>query len=114
MRVYAFFYADFYGCVTSDPGRSYLSRLWMIYIFGQYVLDTQRHVLTLTGQPVRLRPKAFAVLVYLLHHRDRVVSKDELCAQVWPEQFISDATLGSTVRAVRQAIEDGEGAPRLI
>lgn len=86
----------------------------MIYAFGECVLDTHRHLLTRAGQPLHLRAKAFAVLVYLIAHRDRVVPKPELCAQVWPRQSISDATLGSTVRAVRQVIGDrGDAQPLL-
>jgi predicted ATPase/class 3 adenylate cyclase len=86
----------------------------MIYTFGECVLDTQLHVLSRAQQPVKLRPKAFEVLVYLLEHRDRIVTKHELCEQVWPNQFISEATLGSTVRAVRQAIGDTEETHQLI
>src|SRR5215475_10911220 len=86
----------------------------MLYTFGACELDTQLHVLSRAGQPVHLRPKAFALLVYLVEHHDRVVTKDELCAQVWPNQFISEATLGSTVRAVRQAIGDTGEAQQLI
>src|SRR5919197_2715735 len=86
----------------------------MIYTFGVCVLATRLHVRARAGQPVPLRPKAFAVLVYLVEHHERMVSKDELCAQVWPRQFISDATLGSTVRAVRQAIGDTGEAQHLI
>src|SRR5918912_1440697 len=86
----------------------------MLYTFGTCVLDTQLHTLSRAGQPVKLRPKAFEVLVYLVEHHDRMVAKDELCAQVWPKQFISDATLGSTVRAVRQAIGDTGEAQQLI
>src|SRR5262247_918502 len=86
----------------------------MIYTFGECVLDTQLHVLSRAEQPIKLRPKAFEVLVYLLEHRDRIVTKHELCEQVWPNQFISDATLGSTVRAVRQAIGDTGEAQQLI
>jgi len=78
----------------------------MIYEFGECVLNTQLHVLARAGKPIKLRPKAFEVLVYFIEHRDRIVAKHELCEQVWPNQFISDATLGSTVRAVRQAIGD--------
>jgi DNA-binding winged helix-turn-helix (wHTH) protein len=86
----------------------------MIYTFGACVLDTQLHVLSRAEQPVKLRPKAFEVLVYLLEHSDRIVTKHELCEQVWPNQFISEATLGSTVRAVRQAIGDTGEAQHLI
>src|SRR5437660_105804 len=86
----------------------------MIYTFGECVLDTQLHVLARAEQPVKLRPKAFEVLVYLLENYDRIVTKHELCEQVWPNQFISDATLGSTVRAVRQAIGDTGEAQQLV
>src|SRR5215510_9499467 len=86
----------------------------MIYAFGEYVLNTQLHVLARAGKPIKLRPKAFEVLVYFIEHRDRIVAKHELCAQVWPNQFISEATLGSTVRTVRQAIGDTGEAQQLI
>ena len=86
----------------------------MIYAFGECVLDTQRHVLWRQGHPVHLRPKAFAVLVYLVEHRDQVVTKQALCEHVWHNQFISDATLGSTIRAVRQAIGDTGEAQQLV
>lgn len=86
----------------------------MMYAFGECVLDTHRHLLSHASQPVPLRAKAFAVLVYLVAHRDRVVPKQELCAQVWPDRFISDATLGSTMREVRHAIGDQGEAPRLL
>jgi DNA-binding winged helix-turn-helix (wHTH) protein len=76
----------------------------MRYISGDCVLDTERYFLHRAGQPVRLRPKAFRLLTYLLAHRDRVVTKQELSEQVWQGQFISDATLESTLAAVRRAL----------
>jgi DNA-binding winged helix-turn-helix (wHTH) protein len=78
----------------------------MIYVFGECELDTQRRTLRRAGEGIRLRRKVFQVLTHLLTHHDRVVSKEELCEQVWPQQFISDATLESTIKAVRQAIGD--------
>ena len=53
-----------------------------------------------------LRPKVFQVLHYLLRHRDRVISKQELREQVWPDQFVSDAALEGVLKAVRQAVGD--------
>jgi adenylate cyclase len=78
----------------------------MIYIFGDCELDTSLYTLKRAGKTIRLRPKVFRVCRYLLEHRDRVVSRDELCAQVWPGQFISQATLEGVIRAVRQAVGD--------
>ncbi|MDH3599007.1 MAG: AAA family ATPase [Candidatus Tectomicrobia bacterium] len=86
----------------------------MIYTFVDCELDTQLYTLRRAGQPVRVRPKVFEVLRYLLEHRDRVSSKDELCEAVWPEQFISDATLVSTMRAVRRTIGDSGRGQQLI
>ncbi len=86
----------------------------MVYRFGDCTLDTQRHRLQRGGQLIRLRAKVLQVLLYLLAHRDRTVLKSELCEQVWPQQFISDATLESTVRAVRQAIGDSGREQQLI
>ena len=78
----------------------------MIYVFGDGELDTSLYTLKRAGKTIRLRPKVFRVCRYLLEHRERVVSREELCAQVWPGQFISQATLEGVIRAVRQAVGD--------
>jgi len=78
----------------------------MIYVFGNCELDTRQYVLRRAGRTIALSPKVFQVLSYLLAHHDRVISKQELCEQVWPNQFISDAALESTMRVVRQTLGD--------
>ncbi len=86
----------------------------MVYRFGDCELNTRLHVLHRAGQLVRLRPKAWHVLTHLLEHHDRVVTKQELCERVWPNHFISDATLESTLRTVRQLLGDSGRTKRLI
>jgi TolB-like protein/DNA-binding winged helix-turn-helix (wHTH) protein len=86
----------------------------MIYIFGDCELDTGLYTLQRAGQTIRLRPKVFRVCLYLLEHRDRVVSREELCAQVWAGQFISQTTLEGVIRAVRQAVGDSGQAQGII
>jgi DNA-binding winged helix-turn-helix (wHTH) protein len=86
----------------------------MVYRFGECTLDTQQHRLQRAGQPVQLRSKAFQILLYLLEHRDRTVLKQELYEHVWPQSFVSEATLESTVRAVRQAVGDSGRTQQLI
>jgi pentatricopeptide repeat protein len=86
----------------------------MIYAFGDCELDTRLYTLQRAGQTMRLRPKAFRLCLYLLEHRDRVVSREELCAQVWPGQFISQATLEGVIRVVRQAVGDSGQAQGII
>ena len=86
----------------------------MHYTFGDYTLDTQCYTLCRAGTPVHVRPKVFHVLAYLLAQRDRVVSKDELIAQVWPGQSISDETLSSCITAARRAVADNGQAQRVL
>jgi predicted ATPase/DNA-binding winged helix-turn-helix (wHTH) protein len=79
----------------------------MIFAFGHYELDTRvyelRHAL---GGPRRLEPQVFDVLAYLVQHRDRVVSKEELLEKLWPDRFVSETTLTSRLKEARKAVGD--------
>jgi TolB-like protein/DNA-binding winged helix-turn-helix (wHTH) protein len=86
----------------------------MIYHFGECVLDTQLYSVQRGGQSIRLRPKVFRMCLYLLEHRNRVVSREELCAQMWPGRFVSPATLEGVIRSVRQALGDSGRAQGII
>jgi DNA-binding winged helix-turn-helix (wHTH) protein len=78
----------------------------MRYVFGDCTLDTESYVVQRAAQTIPLRPKVFQVLYYLLLHRHRVISKQELQEHIWPAQFVSDAALEGVLKAVRQAVGD--------
>ena len=78
----------------------------MRYGFGDCALDTELYVLQRGDQTLYLRSKVFQVLYYLLQHRNRVIAKQELYEQIWPDQFISDAALEGVIKAARQAVGD--------
>jgi class 3 adenylate cyclase/tetratricopeptide (TPR) repeat protein len=86
----------------------------MRYVFGDYSLDTQRYELRRAGERIPLGPQVFNVLAYLVAHRGRVVSRDELFARLWPDQFVTDDALGRCVRAARRALQDAAEAPRYL
>jgi DNA-binding winged helix-turn-helix (wHTH) protein/predicted ATPase len=86
----------------------------MIYAFEEYELDVPRYELRYAGKLVKLEPQVFNVLAYLIDHRDRVVTKDELLEQLWPGRFVSETTLTSRLKSVRRAIGDRGRAQRLI
>ena len=86
----------------------------MIYRFVDCALDTNLYTLQRGGQEFRLRLKVFRMCLYLLEHRDRVVSREELCTQVWPGQFVSQTTLEGVIRLVRQAVGDSGRTQRII
>jgi DNA-binding winged helix-turn-helix (wHTH) protein/predicted ATPase len=86
----------------------------MIYGFGDYELDLQRYELRRAGTLVKLEPQVFNVLVYLIRHRDHVVTKEELFEQVWPGRVVSEAALTSRLMAARKAVGDTGRRQRLI
>jgi DNA-binding winged helix-turn-helix (wHTH) protein len=93
---------------TDSPGLIAAKRLR----FDRYVLDPDRGCLLLDGNEVALRPKTFAVLLYLLENSGRLVSKDDLFAAVWPNLAVTDDTLVQSIGELRRAL--GDDGPRLI
>jgi pimeloyl-ACP methyl ester carboxylesterase/DNA-binding winged helix-turn-helix (wHTH) protein len=63
---------------------------------------------------VAVEPQVFDVLVYLVRHRDRVVSKEELLDEVWGDRFVSESALTSRIKAARRAIGDDGANQRII
>jgi len=49
----------------------------MIHGFHDFTLDQDCHELHCAGQAVSVEPKVFQVLLYLLQHRDRVVTNSD-------------------------------------
>ena len=78
----------------------------MIYGFDQYELDTTLYEFRVAGVLESLEPKVFDVLMYLIEHRERVVSKDELFEHLWPDQYITEATLTHAIMSARKATGD--------
>jgi pimeloyl-ACP methyl ester carboxylesterase/DNA-binding winged helix-turn-helix (wHTH) protein len=77
-------------------------------------LDAQRRELRRDGHAVAVEPQVFDVLVHLLRHRDRVVSKHELLDEVWGDRFVSESALTSRIKAARRAIGDDGARQRSI
>ncbi len=85
----------------------------MRYRFGNYELNTQTRELSQAGLPIPLTPKAYAVLAYLLAHHERLVSKEELLEQVWPDTYVDDSAVKRNIMAVRRAIGGAGGAEHI-
>src|SRR5262245_36422257 len=86
----------------------------MLYVFGDCTLDTRGYELRRGGTRIPLRPKVFRVLVYLIEQRDRVVTRDEMLAQVWTNRYVSEETLTSCVKVARRAVGDTGRTQRVI
>jgi predicted ATPase len=66
------------------------------------------------SQEIKLRPKAFAVLDYLLSHAGQLVTKEELLEAIWPGTFVGEAVLKVAIRQIREALDDDPKSPRFI
>jgi DNA-binding winged helix-turn-helix (wHTH) protein/pimeloyl-ACP methyl ester carboxylesterase len=78
----------------------------MIFAFADFEIDEDCREVRRSGQPVHVEPQVFDLLVYLIRHRERVVSKAELLDAVWEGRVVSEATLGSRINAARRTIGD--------
>src|SRR6266536_4453352 len=65
----------------------------MVFLFDDLELDTSLFELRRGGVRVSLEPQVFSVLAYLVAHRDRVVSKEELMDEVWGGRFVSETAV---------------------
>lgn len=82
--------------------------------FSEFKLDLTGEQLWRGGQAITLRPKAFAVLKYLLERPGRLVSKEELLEEVWRDAYVGDAVLKVCVGQLREALGDDPKSPRFI
>jgi len=83
-------------------------------VFGECEFDPGRRVLLRHGSATPLSPKAFQLLELLLDRRPEAVAKTELLQCLWPESFVSDASLHNLVAEVRAALGDSPRAARYI
>jgi len=82
--------------------------------FGDCVLDTGSRELRRNGEPVHLPPKAFQLLELLLAGRPQALSKEDLMQRLWPETFVTEASLSNLVADLRRAIGEEARRPRFI
>jgi DNA-binding winged helix-turn-helix (wHTH) protein len=84
------------------------------FTFSDHVLDVDRRELRRGGERIGLEPQVFALLVYLVRNRDRVVSKDDLIESVWGGRIVSDSAVTTRLNAARKAVGDSGAAQRVI
>jgi TolB-like protein/DNA-binding winged helix-turn-helix (wHTH) protein/cytochrome c-type biogenesis protein CcmH/NrfG len=82
--------------------------------FADFEIDIARHELRRADAMVHIEPQVFDLLVHLVRHRDRIVSKDELFDAVWQGRIVSEATLSSRISAARRVLGDSGNDQTLI
>ncbi len=83
-------------------------------VFDEFELDFAGFELRRAGEPVSMEPQAFEVLAFLVENAGRVLTKDEILDRVWPDRYVSEASLNSRVMTARKAIGDSGSEQRYI
>ena len=86
----------------------------MIFRFDQYMVNTVTFEVFRAGQRLAVEPQVLDLLIFLLQNRHRIVEKDEILEVVWKGRLVSEATLSSRIKGVRQLIGDDGTAQRFV
>ena len=78
----------------------------MTYTFGSVRVDADARSVSSDAGPLHLTRKAFDLLVFLLESRPTAVSKAQISDRLWPSVFVTESSLQTLVREIRQAIDE--------
>ena len=76
------------------------------YQFGDFTLDVAKGCVFRAGEEIKLRPKVYETLRYLLEHPGRLIGKQELMQAVWPDAFVTEDSLVQCTLELRRALDD--------
>ncbi|HJQ24925.1 MAG TPA: winged helix-turn-helix domain-containing protein [Blastocatellia bacterium] len=79
-----------------------------LYEFGPYRVDAADRLLLKDGQVVPLSPKVFDILLAFVERSGRVLDKDELMHEVWPDTFVEEGNLARNISTLRRVLGDGD------
>src|SRR5439155_13785443 len=82
--------------------------------FGDVEVDPARFEVRRAGATTPVEPQVFDLLLYLITHRDRVVTKAELLDNLWGDRFVSESALTSRIKAARKAVGDDGREQRVV
>jgi Tol biopolymer transport system component/DNA-binding winged helix-turn-helix (wHTH) protein len=85
-----------------------------LYEFGPYRLDASERQLWRGAEAVHLTPKELDTLSALVRGAGRLMSKEGLLKEIWPDTFVGEATLAQNVFTLRRALGEAEGGKSYI
>jgi len=77
-----------------------------VYQFGDFTLDVLRGTVSKGAEEIKLRPKVYEILKYLVENPGRLIGKQELIQAVWPDSFVTDDSLVQVTLELRRALQD--------
>lgn len=86
----------------------------MIYQLGNIQIDTTQFKVMADGRAISVEPKVFDLIIYLITHRDVVITRDELFSQIWKGRAVSDTTLSNHIKSARKVLGDDGDLQKVI
>jgi DNA-binding winged helix-turn-helix (wHTH) protein len=80
-----------------------------VYQFGKLRIDALARTLRREEEIVTLNRRAFDVLLYFVQNPGRVLTRDELLKNVWPDTYVDENSLAQSISALRRALEEKPG-----
>jgi DNA-binding winged helix-turn-helix (wHTH) protein len=80
-----------------------------IFQFGKFRMDALARTLRREEEIVTLNRRAFDVLLYLVQNPGKLVTRDELLKNVWPDTFVDENNLAQSISALRRALDEKPG-----
>ena len=85
-----------------------------MYRFDDFLVDPEAWRLSRDGEEIHLEPLVLELLIYLIAHRERLVTRQELMDTVWGDTVISESALTKAVARLRQALGDDSATHRYL
>lgn len=80
-----------------------------IYQFGRLRVDALARTLRREDEIVTLNRRAFDVLLYFVQNPGKVLTRDELLKNVWPDTYVDENSLAQSISSLRRALEEKPG-----
>jgi DNA-binding winged helix-turn-helix (wHTH) protein/tetratricopeptide (TPR) repeat protein len=78
------------------------------YAFGPFLLVPAERLLLRDGRPIKLTPKAFALLALFVESAGKALSKDQIIEALWPGRFVIEANLTKHIWMLRRALDEDD------
>lgn len=76
------------------------------YEFGRFRIDVEGRLLLREGKRQKLTSKTFDTLMVFVENQGRLLSKDELMGEVWPDSFVEENNLAQCISSLRRVLGD--------
>src|SRR5699024_4595994 len=82
---------------------------------GPFKIDKSRVEVRKNNELIEFKPKEYKMFIYMVEHPNQILSKEQICSEVWGEDYIGfDNTIMVHIRKLRERIEDDPSDPKYI